>query len=601
MFQNFTATTSPDTGPARLAALRAELVREGLDGFLVPRADAHQGEYVADADKRLAWLTGFTGSAGFCAALRDLAGVFVDGRYRVQVKSQVDLEAFTPVDWPEVKLGDWLRDHLSEGAVVGFDPWLHTAGEIEALETSLSGSGISLRACDNLVDRIWTDRPDPPRDVMVPYPLDLAGRDSADKRAEIAAALREDGQGAVVLTQPDAIAWLLNTRGTDLGQTPVALAFAVLHDTGAVDLFIDPAKVTDELRSHLGNEVAIAPPDAFGPALEGLAGPVRVDKATAPVWVGDRLRAGGAKVVFAADPVTLAKARKNDTEIAGTRAAHIRDAAAMATFLCWFDGVEDYTTLTEIDVVTRLEACRAASGELVNISFDTICGSGPNGAIMHYRVTEESNRRLQPDELMVLDSGAQYRDGTTDITRTLVTGTPTAEARRAFTLVLKGMIAISRVRFPKGVTGGHLDALARYPLWLDGKDFDHGTGHGVGVFLGVHEGPQRISRVSTVPLEPGMILSNEPGYYREGAFGIRIENLIVVRTGTRPDGGDARDWLDFETLTFAPIDRNLIDVTLLDAGERAWLDAYHAQVMDKVAPLVSEEVVGWLARACAPI
>lgn len=602
MFQSFTAATTPETGPARLALLRAELGREGLDGFLVPRADAHQGEYVVEADKRLQWLTGFTGSAGFCCALHAVAGVFVDGRYRTQVRGQVDLDAFTPVNWPDVKLHAWLRDQLPEGGIVGFDPWLHTTGEIEATEDGLKGSGITLRPVDNLVDRVWADRPARPDDRMLPYPTELAGRDSADKREEIAATLREDGQTALAITQPDAIAWLLNTRGTDLGQTPVALAFALMRADGSVMLFIDPAKVDARLRDHLGNGVELRAPDAFGPALGSLSGKVRVDKSTAPVWVGDRIREGGGEVDFAPDPVALAKARKNPTEIAGTRAAHIRDGAAVADFLCWFDGVVDYTEMTEIDVVKKLEECRRATGALENISFDTICGSGPNGAIMHYRVTEQSNRQLRANELIVLDSGGQYRDGTTDITRTLATGDPGEAARRAFTLVLKGMIAISRVRFPKGVAGRDLDALARFPLWLDGKDYDHGTGHGVGVYLGVHEGPHRLSRVSSIPLEPGMMLSNEPGYYRVGDWGIRIENLIVTREGARPADGDTeRDWLEFETLTFAPVDRRLVVADMLDPGERDWLNAYHAQVAARLADHVVPATRDWLAAACAPI
>lgn len=602
MLQSFTAATTPETGPARLAALRAALAREDLDGFLVPRADAHQGEYVADADQRLSWLTGFTGSAGFCVALRESAGVFVDGRYRVQVRNQVDTDHFTPVDWPENRLADWLRQQLPDGGRVGFDPWLHTRGEIDQAEEGLRGSGITLCPVDNLVDRVWKDRPAPPAGAMVPYPLELAGRDSAEKRAQIAGELTDAGHVALAVTQPDAIAWLLNTRGSDLGQTPVTLAFAILHDSGRVDLFIDPAKTGDGLRAHLGNSVTLCPPESFGPALSQLEGAVLIDRGTAPVWVEERVRAGAGEVVFGADPIALAKARKNDREIAGTRNAHIRDGAAVAEFLAWFDAQDAVIeTLSEIDMVKKLEACRRASGELVNISFDTIAGTGPHGAIMHYRVTEETNRRLARGDLMVLDSGGQYRDGTTDITRTLPVGTPGQEEKRAFTLVLKGMIALSRLRFPVGAAGRDLDALARYHLWLDGKDFDHGTGHGVGVFLGVHEGPQRLSRVSSVPLDPGMILSNEPGYYREGAFGIRIENLIVTRKGAVPFGGDERKWLEFETLTFAPIHRALIDVALLEPGERAWLDGYHAEVLDKIGPLVTEPTRRWLERACAPL
>ncbi|MEM6617763.1 MAG: aminopeptidase P family protein [Pseudomonadota bacterium] len=601
MFQSFDAKSSPDTGAPRLADLRKELRAEGLAGFFVPRADMHQGEYVPASDQRLAWLTGFTGSAGFCIALLDKAGVFVDGRYRVQVRQQVDLDAFSPVDWPEVKPADWLREMLPDGGAIGYDPRLHTPGELRTFEKGLDRSGITLQRSDNLVDRIWSDRPEPPKDPMAPYPEDLAGESSAEKRDRIAKRLKERGQHAHVITQPDNIAWLLNTRGTDLGQTPVALAFAMIEDTGAVTLFIDPEKVDDDLRVHLGNEVAIRRPADFGPALESLSGSVLVDRTTAPVWVADRLRTGGAKIIHDTDPVALAKARKNETELAGTRSAHLRDGAAVVEFLAWLAAQGHAPDLTEIDIVKRLEAFRADTGALENISFDTISGSGPNAAIVHYRVTEASDRKLATGELLLVDSGAQYRDGTTDITRTIAIGVPPPEAVHAFTLVLKGMITISRARVPKGTSGREIDALARYALWQEGMDYDHGTGHGVGVFLGVHEGPQRISRVSGVALEPGMILSNEPGYYREDAFGIRIENLIVVHAAEALPGGDERDWLTFETLTWAPIDRRLIDPKLLSEAERAWLNTYHAQVMELLAARVSDTARAWLADACAPL
>jgi Xaa-Pro aminopeptidase len=601
MFQTFDATTTPETGGPRLTALRDELKREGLAGFIIPRADAHQGEYVADCDKRLAWLTGFTGSAGFCVALRNTAGVFIDGRYTLQVRDQVDLAHYTPVDYPKTKLGDWLADTAKSGDVIGFDPWLHTKGELDTAEKRLAGTGITLQPCDNLVDRIWADRPAAPTDLMVPYALDLAGKSSADKRAEIATKLRDEGRGSVVLTQPDAIAWLLNTRGTDLGQTPVALAFATLDDTGHATLFIAPVKVDDTLRQHLGNEVTIQTPDQLGAAIDTLKGPVLVDKSTAPVWLDARLRAAGTDVTYGADPILLAKAVKNETEIAGTAAAHIRDGAAICEFLAWIADQGPAPDLTEIDVVKKLESFRTATGALKNISFDTICGTGPHGAIMHYRVTDETNAKIEPDNLLLVDSGAQYLDGTTDITRTRAIGTPTAEAIRAFTLVLKGMITVSMARFPKGLAGRDIDPLARNALWQAGLDFDHGTGHGVGVYLSVHEGPQRISRVSDVPLQSGMILSNEPGYYKPGHFGIRIENLIVVEPAAPLEGADDREMLQFKTLTFAPIDPTLIDVTLLTEPERDWLNRYHAEVLSKIAPNCSEATQNWLKQACAPL
>ncbi|MCB1367268.1 MAG: aminopeptidase P family protein [Rhodobacteraceae bacterium] len=601
MLQTFTTTSRPADGPPRLAALREVLKTKGLDGFLVPRADAHQGEWVAARDERLAWLTGFTGSAGFCAALLDRAGVFIDGRYTIQVKEQIDPAHFTPVPWPATDLADWLKAALPNGGRVGFDPWLHVAEQIAKLGEGLAGSGIELVETDNLVDRIWPDQPPPPKGRIAPHSIEFAGRTSADKRSAMAKALGDMGCRAAVLTLPDSIAWLLNIRGSDIARTPVALAFAILHDSGRVDLFTDPAKVDAEARDHLGADIAVADWEDFGPALDGLQGPVLVDRASAPLWVSNRLNAAAVDIHHAADPCILAKARKNPVEIAGTRAAHLRDAVAMAELLAWLDAQTPGSGLTEIDVVTRLEELRRASNLLVDISFDTICGTGANGAITHYRVTEASNRTIAANDLLLVDSGGQYRDGTTDITRTIVMGQPSGEQRACFTRVLKGMIAISMARWPVGLAGRDLDPLARIALWQAGQDYDHGTGHGVGVFLGVHEGPQRISRLSHVPLEPGMILSNEPGYYREGAFGIRIENLIVVEPAPALEGGDARDMLQFETITYAPIDRNLIEASLLSQPERDWLNAYHREVLARVAPDCTPETQSWLQRACAPI
>ncbi|MDF0600106.1 aminopeptidase P family protein [Psychromarinibacter sp. C21-152] len=597
MFQTFDAPTSPDQGPPRLAALRAEIAREGLDGFLVPRADRHQGEYVAPCDERLAWLTGFTGSAGFCAALRDRAGLFVDGRYRVQVKAQV-ADDFTPVDWPETKLGDWLKGALPEGGRVGFDPWLHTLDEITRTEGRLQGTGIELVECDNLVDRIWTDRPPRPAAPVEKYPKELAGDGDETKRERIAAALRAAGQKAAVLTLPDSLCWLLNIRGADIPRTPVTQAFAILHDDGRMQLFSDPEKF-----EGLGPDPMIAQShwDGFAGALAVLDGPVRVDKGTAPLAVTRILERAGVEVAHDDDPCILPKACKSDTEIAATRTAHLRDAAAMCEFLAWLDAEAPTGGLTEIDVVTALEGYRRATNALREISFDTICGAGPNGAIVHYRVTEETNRAVKPGELLLVDSGGQYLDGTTDITRTVAIGTPTEEQRACFTRVLKGMIAISRARWPEGRAGRDLDALARIALWRAGQDYDHSTGHGVGVYLSVHEGPQRLSRVSEVPLKPGMILSNEPGYYREGAFGIRIENLVVVQTAGTLPGADDRAMLDFETLTWVPIDRALVVPEMLDAEERAWLDAYHAEIRAKLADRLSPGARDWLERATRAI
>ncbi|PPB81233.1 Xaa-Pro aminopeptidase [Albidovulum inexpectatum] len=606
MFQSFETTASPEQGPPRLTLLRREMARAGLDGFIVPRADAHQGEYVAPCDERLAWLTGFTGSAGFCIALRDEAGIFVDGRYRAQVKAQVDLTTFTPVPWPETRPGPWLREKLPQGGRIGFDPWLHTHREIADMRAALSGSGIELVPSANLVDAIWTDRPAPPRGKVRIQPLEYAGESADDKRRRIGAELDKAGQQAVVLTLPDSISWLFNIRGADIPRNPVVQAFAVLRADGTAQIFIDPAKLDDALRAHLGPDVDIRDPDALLPSLGALQGPVRVDPATAPLAVADALSAADIPIAWAEDPCLLPKACKNPAEIRGMEEAHLIDGAAMVEFLAWLDETAPGGALTEIDVVTKLEEFRRATGQLREISFETICGAGPHGALPHYRVTRQTNRALNPGDVVVIDSGGQYPFGTTDITRTILVPRPDGavdpDARAAFTRVLNGMIAISRLRWPEGLSGAHLDAIARYPLWLAGQDYDHGTGHGVGCHLSVHEGPQRLARTGTVAFQPGMILSNEPGYYREGAFGIRIENLILVEPAPDLPGADPhRRMLHFRTLTFAPIDRRLIDVDALSVDERGWLNAYHAQVAQLLAHRVSEPAARWLREATAPI
>ena len=599
MFQSFESHASPDQGPPRLAALRSRLGAMGLQGFIIPRADVHQGEYVAARDERLQWLTGFTGSAGFAVVLPEVAGVFIDGRYRTQVKGQVSLDHYTPVPWPEVKPGEWIRENLTAGQV-GFDPWLHTADEVAKIEAALAGSGVTLMSvAENPVDAIWEDQPEAPCGRAFAHPEALAGESSVAKRARLAEGLRKAGQKAAVITLPDSLCWLLNIRGADVPKNPIVHGFAVLHDDGQVDLFLDPAKLDDAVRAHLGDGVTLHPVNGFATALKSLAGPVRVDKGTAPIAVADLLKASGIEVQWGDDPCRLPKACKNAAEIAATREAHLRDGAAMVEFLHWLDEASPRGGLTEISVVQALEGFRRATNALHDISFDTICGSGPNGAIMHYRVTEESNRPVGHNELLLVDSGAQYLDGTTDITRTIAIGDPGEEARVQYTRVLQGMIAISRVRFPKGITGRDIDGLARFNLWVAGQDFDHGTGHGVGAFLSVHEGPQRISRVSEVPLEPGMIMSNEPGYYREGTFGIRLENLIVVETASPL--GDMRAQLSFETITFVPFDRRLILGAELSPGERQWLNAYHAAVLAKLGNRVSGATLDWLQKACAPI
>lgn len=601
MFQTFDAPTNPADGPARLGLLRTVLKGEGLAGFLIPRADAHQGENVAARDERLAWLTGFTGSAGFCAALLDQAGVFIDGRYTLQIKSQVDLAHFTPVDWPKTDLGAWLIETLPKGGIIGFDPWLHTKGEIEKLENKLQDTGIALRPCENLVDRIWQDQPDAPIEPIKIHGLEFAGVSSDGKRQAIAKEMREKGQKTCVLTLPDSIAWLLNIRGGDIARTPVVLGFALLYDTGKLDFFTDPTKASPEIIDHLGEDVNLFPAQEFGPKLDATTGPIRVDKASAPIWVSQRLANQGFEIEYESDPCMLPKARKSSVEIEGSRHAHLRDGVAMAELLAWLDALDPSQNLSEIDVVRKLEGLRAMSNLLADISFDTICGTGPNGAITHYRVSTDSNRTIKEGDLLLVDSGGQYQDGTTDITRTIAIGEANSVQKTCFTLVLQGMIAISMARWPVGLAGRDLDPLARRALWSAGLDYDHGTGHGVGSFLGVHEGPHRLSRVSHVPFEPGMMLSNEPGYYREGEFGIRIENLVVVENAPDILGADKREMLQFETLTFTPIDRNLIDKSMLSAAEQAWVNRYHTETFDKISPLCTPSTQDWLKRACAPI
>ncbi len=600
MFQSFEESARPEQGPPRLAALRDLLARDGLTGFVIPRADAHQGEYVAPHDARLAWLTGFTGSAGFACVLPHIAGVFIDGRYRTQVKGQVDLAHFTPVPWPDIGLADWLRGQLPNGGTVGFDPWLHTTEEITRIEEALAGTTITLRPVANAVDRVWPDQPAPPAGKITPYPDDLAGESHDAKRTRLAVALRNAGHTAAVITLADSIAWLLNIRGSDIPRNPVPHGFAILHATGQTTLYTDPAKCDDALRAHLGEEVTLRPVEAFGAGLRSLTGPVRVDRATAPLRVSQELAEAGVACAWGQDPCILPKATKSSAEIAATTEAHLRDAAAMVEFLTWFDA-QPTGSLTEIDVATALEGFRRATNALRDISFETIAGTGPNGAIMHYRVSRSSNARLEAGHLIVVDSGGQYLDGTTDITRTLPVGDVGEAEKACFTRVLQGMIGISRLRFPKGLAGRDIDAIARAPLWAAGLDFNHGTGHGVGVYLCVHEGPQRISRVSDVPLQPGMILSNEPGYYREGAFGIRIENLIVVREAPALVGADDRAMLSFDTLTWVPIDRRLILPAMMNSEERAWLNAYHAACLARIGPRLSGAAQLWLRDATAPL
>ncbi|MBC6407255.1 MAG: aminopeptidase P family protein [Rhodobacteraceae bacterium] len=600
MFQTFTEHSSAEQSPVRLKALRAEIARLGLGGFLVPRADAYQGEYVAPCDARLQWLTGFSGSAGLCCVLAGAAGIFVDGRYGVQARAQVAAQ-FTVLDLPKTQPAPWICAHLPKGGSIGFDPWLHTKQQIETLRTGLAGGGIELSPCENVIDGIWRDRPPPPAAPVRAHPLALAGEAHQDKRKRLAQLLKKSGAQATILTLPDSIAWLLNIRGSDIVRNPIAQGFAILHADTRVDLFIHPARLTD-IAQHLGSDITTHPPDDFLGYLATLAGPVQLDAGTAPLAIADRLHATGVEIRWQPDPCILPKACKNAAEIAGTTEAHLRDGAAMCEFLAWF---EDHcqSGLSEIDVVQQLEQKRRATGALLDISFDTIAGSGPNGALPHYRVTQHSNRCLRNGDLLVLDSGGQYQDGTTDITRTLLVGCRTGQAqRRSFTRVLQGMIAVSQLRWPQGLCGRDLEAIGRRPLWQAGQDFDHGLGHGVGSYLCVHEGPQRLARSDATPLQAGMILSNEPGYYREGTFGVRIENLLVVeKAPPLPDADTHRPMLQFRTLTWVPIDTRLLDLPLLSRQEKDWLNAYHATCRKVIGPRLSGAAHPWLVRASAPI
>jgi Xaa-Pro aminopeptidase len=602
VFQTFDNVNDPGHGKTRLAALRAELDRRSLQGFLVPLADEHQGEYIPASARRLLWLTGFAGSAGLAVVLKDRAAIFVDGRYTLQVREQVDLEVIEPHHLVEEPPHDWLKTVAQKGDRIGFDPWLMTAAEVERFQTALAAVGAELVATEgNPVDAVWTDQPAPPQGRVSLFPDSLAGTSAEAKLARLGEAIAKAGADAAVLTRPDSIAWAFNIRGEDVPHTPEALSFAILRKAGRPSLFIDGGKLDNAVRDRLEQIAAVEPPAAFAPALTALACPVLVDKASVAYEVARRIEAGGGKVVAGADPVVLPKALKNPTELAGIRAAHIRDGVAMVRFLAWIDREAPNGGLDEIAVTRKLEEFRIATGALRDISFDTIAGAGPNAAIPHYHVSTASNRQVEPNGILLVDSGAQYQDGTTDITRTMIVGMPTEEMADRFTRVLIGHIRLALARFPKGTTGAHLDILARETLWDAGLDFDHGTGHGVGHYLSVHEGPARIAKVGHVPLEPGMLLSNEPGYYKAGAWGIRIENLIIVTAPQAIDGGE-RPMMGFETVTLAPIDRRLIRPDLMAPRERAWLDAYHAEVRDKLLPLIDDEADrAWLIAATAPL
>ena len=590
----------------RLAALRAQLTTLSLDGFVVPIADEHGSEYVGDYSRRLAWLSGFGGSAGTGLVLMDQAAMFTDGRYTLQVREQVD-----PTDWsfepvPEVKIADWLAARVSEGQRIGFDPWLHTRGWAKEVGEALEAKGAELVPVDsNPVDAVWTDRPAPsPAQLRVQVDA-LAGRSSAEKRADVADWLKQTGADAAVLTTLESVAWTFNVRGADIDNTPVALAYATLEADGTATLYADEAKVGDAVRRRLGNAVSLAPRSAFADWLTERGGQtVAVDPDSASAAVFAALEEAGAKPLATRDPTLIPRATKNAAEIAGHREAQARDGAAMVRFLKWLEEDTPTGALDELDVVARLAEFRREAGAL-DASFSTISAFGPHGASPHYKVDEASNARIVPHNLLLVDSGGQYSGGTTDITRVIPVGESTAEQRDRFTRVLKGMIALTRAVFPDGTPGGALDTLARAPLWQVGLDYAHGTGHGVGAALSVHEGPARIAKINypgggpSEPIRAGMIFSNEPGYYKAGEYGIRIENLVLVEARQVP--GAEATMLGFETLTFAPIERRLIEPALLDTGERAWLDEYHAQVLARIGPALDEETRVWLQEKCAPL
>ena len=591
----------------RLAALRAELTRRKLDGFVVPLADEHQGEYVARHSRRLAWLTGFTGSAGIALILAETAALFTDGRYTLQIEQETDGILYERHHITESTPEAWLETNLSAGVKFGFDPWLHSTDQRRRMAKACARAQAELLPCaGNPLDAVWRDQP--PLPIAPVQPLDIChtGCASAEKRRDTAKQVKAVGAAAAFLSAPDSIAWLLNVRGADVECTPLPHSFLLLEADGRAQWFVDPRKGVAELVDHLGNDVTCRSPEKLGAALDDLGkegSAVLLDTASAPDWTVSRLTEAGAKIVKGADPCVERKARKNPIELNGIRAAHLRDGLALTRFLCWLSGLDGSEDVTEFDAAAKLSSFRVGGEHYRGPSFDTISGAGSNGAIVHYRVTPETNRALECGTLYLVDSGGQYLDGTTDVTRTIAIGSPTAEHRDRFTRVLKGHIALAKARFPKGTTGTQLDVLARQFLWQGGLDYDHGTGHGVGAYLNVHEGPHRISKhPSRAALEPGMIVSNEPGYYKTGGYGIRIENLVAVIDA--PDLKDAeRPILAFETLTLAPIDLALVEAALMTGEELDWLDAYHAMVLERLGPLLKPwpSVAEWLVGAAAPI
>jgi Xaa-Pro aminopeptidase len=604
-FQTFDEKSDPDASAPRLTALRTELARRRLAGFVVPHADRHQSEYLPPSEERLAWLTGFTGSAGSAVVLIERAALFVDGRYTLQAREQVDPALFEIVNIADTTPEQWIERTLAKDEALGYDPWLHTVEGAERLATASNNAGATLVAIEpNPIDEIWSDRPAPPLGPVTVHDIRHAGETAEAKLAKIRPELATLKADALVVSDPHAVAWTFNIRGSDVAHTPLPLSFAIIPREGRPSLFIDGRKLANDVRSRLVELADVREPDDFPGVVAalGTAGKtMRLDPRTGADALARLIRKGGGKAAKGADPITLLKAVKNAVEIEGAREAHRRDGAAVTRFLAWFDCEAPSGALTEIDAVAALETFRRDTGLLKNVSFPTISGAGPDGAIVHYRVTHKTNRRIAPGDMFLIDSGAQYLDGTTDITRTVIVGEPSAEMRDRFTRVLKGHIAIATAVFPDGATGAQLDPLARQALWRAGIDYDHGTGHGVGSYLSVHEGPAGLSRLSTsVALKRGMILSNEPGYYKTGGYGIRIENLVLVTEGPAIEGAE-KALNAFETLTLAPIDRRLIARELLTDEEAAWLDAYHARVRATLTPLVDAETAAWLEAATQPL
>jgi Xaa-Pro aminopeptidase len=596
---DFAATLAEQ--PQRLAALRAEMDRQGLDGFFVPLADEYMNEYVPAYAQRLAWLTGFTGSAGLAVVLKDRAAVFVDGRYTLQAPREVDGKVYDIRHISKQPVGEFLKSHVKPGGKIGYDSWLHTQGNLDRILAPIAeAQGKLIAVTHNPVDAVWKNRPEPPAAPIVAQPLNYAGESSASKRQRLAADLKKDGLAAAVISSPPSIAWLLNVRGGDVENTPLPLSFCILHADAGADWFVAPQKITAELKSTLDKDIRLHVPENFLPALKALGqkkNKVRVDTRNTAARITDMLQDAGAFIDSGADPCELPKACKNTAEIGGVREVHRRDGLALTRFLAWLS--TEGQGKTEMAVQDRLLELRGKDAGFLYPSFPSISGAGPNGAVVHYRATPATNRVLGAGEFYLIDSGGQYQGGTTDVTRTIAIGDVGAAMKRHFTLVLKGHIGLARARFPQGTTGSQLDVLARQHLWHDGLDYDHGTGHGVGAFLGVHEGPQSISSRGHVPLRAGMVISNEPGFYLTGAYGIRIENLVVVQESAVKHEDSAL--LEFETLTLAPIDLEAVDVSLLNADEKTWLNAYHARVKAAYLSQMQAGEISWLEHATRPV